>query len=178
VVRDAKVCGILAHRLPLAVDLQGRIRACVTARGVGEKAINGFASVRILRIMRDSFESVANEALIMYAVIKTGGKQYRVAAGDKLRVERLASEVGSDVTFDQVLMLADGDNVTIGAPLVDGASVQAHGRGDKVMIFKFRRRKHYRKTQGHRQDYTEVEIGAIGAAGKKPARAAKAKAAE
>ncbi|HEY8353634.1 MAG TPA: 50S ribosomal protein L21 [Methylophilaceae bacterium] len=118
----------------------------------------------------------------MYAVIKTGGKQYRVAAGDKLRVERLASEVGSDVTFDQVLMLADGDNVTIGAPLVDGASVQArvlaHGRGEKVMIFKFRRRKHYRKTQGHRQDYTEVEIGAIGAAGKKPARAAKAKAAE
>ncbi len=72
----------------------------------------------------------------MYAVIKTGGKQYRVAAGDKLKVEKLAGEVGSDITLDQVLMLADGDNVTIGAPLIDGASVQAkvlaHGRGDKA----------------------------------------------
>lgn len=117
----------------------------------------------------------------MYAVIKTGGKQYRVAAGDKLKVEKLAGEVGSDITLDQVLMLADGDNVTIGAPLIDGASVQAkvvaHGRGDKVMIFKFRRRKHYRKTQGHRQDFTEIEIGAIGAAASKPAKASKAKAA-
>jgi len=149
--------------------------------GTSDKARNDFASVGKLRIMRDSFESVANEALIMYAVIKTGGKRYRVAAGDKLRVEKLAGDVGSDITFDQVLMLADGDNVTIGAPLVDGASVQAkvlaHGRGDKVMVFKFRRRKHYRKTQGHRQDYTEIEIGAIGAAGKKATRSAKAKAA-
>jgi large subunit ribosomal protein L21 len=117
----------------------------------------------------------------MYAVIKTGGKQYRVAAGDKLKVEKLVGEVGSDITLDQVLMLADGDNVTIGAPLVAGASVQAkvvaHGRGDKVMIFKMRRRKHYRKTQGHRQDYTEIEIGAIAASAAKPAKAAKAKAA-
>ncbi|MEY3747696.1 MAG: hypothetical protein RL194_1155 [Pseudomonadota bacterium] len=116
----------------------------------------------------------------MYAVIKTGGKQYRVAAGDKLKVEKLAGEVGSDITLDQVLMVADGDNVTIGAPLIDGASVKAkvvaHGRGDKVMIFKFRRRKHYRKTQGHRQDFTEIEIGTIAAAGK-PAKASKAKAA-
>lgn len=114
----------------------------------------------------------------MYAVIKTGGKQYRVAAGDKLKVEKLAGDVGSDVTFDQVLMLADGDNVTIGAPLVSGATVPAkivaHGRGDKVMIFKMRRRKHYRKTQGHRQDFTEIEIGAIGGEVKsKPAKAAK-----
>jgi large subunit ribosomal protein L21 len=117
--------------------------------------------------------------LIMYAVIKTGGKQYRVSAGDKLKVEKLAGDVGSDVTIDQVLMLADGDNVTIGAPVIAGASVQAkvlsHGRGDKVMIFKFRRRKHYRKTQGHRQDYTEIQIGDIAS---KPAKAAKAKAAE
>ncbi len=116
----------------------------------------------------------------MYAVIKTGGKQYRVAAGDKLKVEKLAGEVGSDITLDQVLMLADGDNVTIGAPLIDGASVQAkvlaHGRGDKVMIFKFRRRKHYRKTQGHRQSYTEIQIGDIGASADKPAKASKAKA--
>ena len=115
----------------------------------------------------------------MYAVIKTGGKQYRVSAGDKLKVEKLVGDVGSDVTIDQVLMLADGDNVTIGAPVIAGASVQAkvlsHGRGDKVMIFKFRRRKHYRKTQGHRQDYTEIQIGYIAS---KPAKAVKAKATE
>ena len=119
------------------------------------------------------------QGLIMYAVIKTGGKQYRVSAGDKLKVVKLVGDVGSDVTIDQVLMLADGDNVTIGAPVIAGASVQAkvlsHGRGDKVMIFKFRRRKHYRKTQGHRQDYTEIQIGDIAS---KPAKAVKAKAAE
>lgn len=113
----------------------------------------------------------------MYAVIKTGGKQYRVAAGDKLKVEKLVGDVGSDITIDKVLLVADGDNVTIGAPLVAGASVQAkvvaHGKGDKVMIFKMRRRKHYRKTQGHRQSFTEIEIGNI-AIGGKPAKAAKA----
>ena len=116
----------------------------------------------------------------MYAVIKTGGKQYKVAAGDKLKIEKLAGDVGSDVTFDQVLMLANGDDVTIGAPLVSGATVPAkiisHGRGDKVMIFKMRRRKHYRKTQGHRQSYPEIEIGAIGGDAKPAkARAAKSK---
>lgn len=115
----------------------------------------------------------------MYAVIKTGGKQYRVTAGEKLKVEKLLGDVGSSVTIDQVLMVADGDNVTIGAPLIAGATVSAtvlsHGRGDKVMIFKFRRRKHYRKTQGHRQSYTEIQIGDILASGaSKPAKAAKA----
>lgn len=103
----------------------------------------------------------------MYAVIKTGGKQYKVAAGDKLKVEKLAGEVGSKVVIDKVLLVADGDNVTIGAPLVAGAKVNAtvvsHGRGDKVMIFKMRRRKHYRKTQGHRQSYTEIQIDKIAA---------------
>ena len=103
----------------------------------------------------------------MYAVIKTGGKQYRVTPGEKLKVEKLAGEVGSDLVIDQVLMVADGDNVTIGAPMVAGATVKAtvvaHGRHDKVMIFKMRRRKHYRKTQGHRQDYTEIEIQQIAA---------------
>ena len=98
----------------------------------------------------------------MYAVIKTGGKQYKVTAGDKLKVEKLAGEVGSKVVLDKILMLADGDAITIGSPLVAGAKVNAtvvsHGRGDKVMIFKFRRRKHYRKTQGHRQSYTEILI--------------------
>ena len=103
----------------------------------------------------------------MYAVIKTGGKQYRVAPGAKLKVEKLTGEVGSDIVLDQVLMVADGDNVTIGAPVVKGATVKAtvlsHGRNDKVMIFKMRRRKHYRKTQGHRQDYTEIQIDKIAA---------------
>ncbi len=103
----------------------------------------------------------------MYAVIKTGGKQYRVVAGEKIKVEKLVGDVGSNVTLDQILMLADGDKVTIGSPIVKGASIQAtvlsHGRGDKVMIFKFRRRKHYRKTQGHRQSYTEIQIGDIAA---------------
>jgi large subunit ribosomal protein L21 len=103
----------------------------------------------------------------MYAVIKTGGKQYRVVPGEKLKVEKLAGDVGSDIVIDQVLMVADGDSVTVGAPVVAGASVTAtvvsHGRHDKVMIFKMRRRKHYRKTQGHRQDYTEIQIQQIAA---------------
>ena len=103
----------------------------------------------------------------MYAVIKTGGKQYRVAAGDKLKIEKLPADVGSEVSFDQVLLVADGDKIQAGAPLLSGAAVKAtvlsHGRGDKIIIFKMRRRKHYRKTQGHRQDYTEVQIGGISA---------------
>jgi len=108
----------------------------------------------------------------MYAVIKTGGKQYRVTPGTKLKVERLEGDVGSNVVFDKVLVLADGESVKIGAPLVDGAKISAtvvsHGRGDKVMIFKMRRRKHYRKTQGHRQCYTEILIDDF-AGGKKAA---------
>jgi large subunit ribosomal protein L21 len=103
----------------------------------------------------------------MYAVIKTGGKQYRVVQGERLKVEKLEAEVGAKVTLDQILMVADGEKITIGSPVVKGASVQAtvvsHGRGDKVMIFKFRRRKHYRKTQGHRQSFTEIKIEAIAA---------------
>lgn len=103
----------------------------------------------------------------MYAVIKTGGKQYRVSAGEKLKIERIPADVGSEVVLDQILMVADGDAVSVGAPLVAGASIKAtilaHGRGDKVHIFKMRRRKHYRKSQGHRQDYTEIRIDNIAA---------------
>ncbi len=103
----------------------------------------------------------------MYAVIRTGGKQYKVAAGGKLKVESLPAEVGSEIEINDVLMVADGDNIKIGAPVVAGASVKAtvlgHGRGEKVMIFKMRRRKHYRKTQGHRQNYTEIRIDGISA---------------
>ena len=103
----------------------------------------------------------------MYAVIKTGGKQYRVTEGQTLRVELLPNEVGSDIDLTDVLMVADGENIKIGAPLVEGgkvtATVKAHGRGDKVTIVKFRRRKHYKKTQGHRQYYTELQITGISA---------------
>jgi large subunit ribosomal protein L21 len=103
----------------------------------------------------------------MYAVIKTGGKQYKVAAGDKLKVETIAAEVGSEITLDQVLMVADGEQVKMGQPTVSGAQVKAtvvsHGRGDKIKIYKMRRRKHYRKTQGHRQNYTEIQISGISA---------------
>jgi large subunit ribosomal protein L21 len=101
----------------------------------------------------------------MYAVIKTGGKQYRVAAGEKIRVEQIPADIGSEVVLDQVLLVGDGDAVTVGKPLVAGASVVAkvvsHGRGDKVRIFKMRRRKHYQKHQGHRQHYTELSVESI-----------------
>ncbi|HNE43326.1 MAG TPA: 50S ribosomal protein L21, partial [Rhodocyclaceae bacterium] len=101
----------------------------------------------------------------MYAVVKTGGKQYRVSAGQKLKVEQIPAEVGAEVTLDQVLMVGEGESVKVGAPLVAGASVKAtvvsHGRHDKVKIFKMRRRKHYQKHQGHRQNYTELRIEAI-----------------
>ena len=101
----------------------------------------------------------------MYAVIKTGGKQYRVEEGDVLRIEKLEIGTGEPVEFDQVLLVADGDKVTVGQPLVDGAKVTAEvveqGRHKKIRIVKFRRRKHYRKQQGHRQWFTEVKITGI-----------------
>ena len=101
----------------------------------------------------------------MYAVIKTGGKQYRVDSGEKLRVETLAAEVGAAVVLRRGAAGRRGDGVKVGAPLVSGAKVKAtvvaHGRGDKVRIFKLRRRKHYQKSQGHRQNYTEVRIDDI-----------------
>ncbi|HLA35239.1 MAG TPA: 50S ribosomal protein L21 [Rhodocyclaceae bacterium] len=101
----------------------------------------------------------------MYAVIKTGGKQYRVAAGEKIKIEQIPAEVGAEITIDQVLMVGEGESVKIGSPLVAGATVTAkviaQGRHDKVRIFKMRRRKHYQKHQGHRQNFTQIEIGAI-----------------
>lgn len=101
----------------------------------------------------------------MYAVVVTGGKQYRVLQGEVLRVEKLDVEAGQDVEFEDVLLIGDGDNVTVGTPLVSGAKVSAtvkgHGRHDKVRIVKFRRRKHHRKQAGHRQHYTEIQITGI-----------------
>lgn len=103
----------------------------------------------------------------MYAVVKTGGKQYRVKAGEKIRIEQIPAEVGQEIVLDQVLLLGAGDGVTMGTPFIAGAAVKAkvlaQGRGEKVHIFKMRRRKHYRKSQGHRQNYTEIEILGIGA---------------
>jgi large subunit ribosomal protein L21 len=104
----------------------------------------------------------------MYAVIKTGGKQYRVAAGDKIRVEQMPADIGAEITIDQVLAVGAGDQLSVGAPLVSGATVSAtvlsHGRHDKVRIFKMRRRKHYRKQQGHRQNFTELFVSRIASA--------------
>ena len=103
----------------------------------------------------------------MYAVIKTGGKQYKVAAGDKIKVEQIAADVGQDITIDQVLAVGEGADLKVGSPWVAGASVTAtvvaHGKHDKVRIFKMRRRKHYQKHGGHRQQYTELQIGAVNA---------------
>ncbi len=103
----------------------------------------------------------------MYAVMVTGGKQYRVAQGDTLKVEKLVAQEGDSIQFDNLLMVADGENIKLGAPYLSGAKVTAtvksHGRADKVLIIKFRRRKHYRKQQGHRQHYTELEITGISA---------------
>jgi large subunit ribosomal protein L21 len=101
----------------------------------------------------------------MYAVIATGGKQYRVETGGLLRVEKLVAEAGSTVEFTEVLLFADGDQVKIGAPLLSGgkvlATVQRHGKGDKVSVVKFRRRKHYLRQKAHRQPFTEVKITEI-----------------
>lgn len=103
----------------------------------------------------------------MQAVIQTGGKQYRVSEGDVLRVEKLDAEAGATLELSEVLLVSDGDNIRVGAPYVDGgkvtAEVSAHGRGDKIRVIKFKRRKKYRRTQGHRQDYTELKITGISA---------------
>ncbi len=101
----------------------------------------------------------------MYAVIKAGGKQYRVAPGENIKIEQVQADVGATIVLDQVLMVAAGEAVKVGTPTLAGAKVSAtvvaHGRGPKVRIFKMRRRKHYMKTQGHRQNYTEIRVDAI-----------------
>ena len=103
----------------------------------------------------------------MYAVISTGGKQYKVAAGEKIKVEQIAADVGQEITIDRVLAVGSGAELKVGSPWVAGASVKAtvvaQGRHDKVRIFKMRRRKHYQRHGGHRQNFTELEIGSISA---------------
>jgi large subunit ribosomal protein L21 len=104
----------------------------------------------------------------MYAVVKTGGKQYRVSAGEKLRIEKLAASVGSELVLDQVLLVGEGQSLQVGNPVVNGASVKAkivsHGLAEKVMTFKMRRRKNSKRHRGHRQGYTEIQITGITAA--------------
>jgi large subunit ribosomal protein L21 len=101
----------------------------------------------------------------MFAVINTGGKQYRVSEGTVLRIEKLTADAGSTVEFDQVLLVGQGDQVKVGKPFLGGAkvvaTVQSHGKGDKVSIVKFRRRKHYLRMKGHRQHYTEIKVTGI-----------------
>jgi large subunit ribosomal protein L21 len=103
----------------------------------------------------------------MYAVVQTGGKQYRVSKGDTIKVEKLAVDAGDSIELDKVLLLADGDDVKIGAPYIDGskvtATVKSHGRANKIKIVKFRRRKQHLKRQGHRQWYTELQVTGINA---------------
>lgn len=101
----------------------------------------------------------------MYAVFQNGGKQHRVSEGQIVRLEKLEVETGTEIIFDKILMVANGEDIQVGAPFVEGATIKAeiveHGRGDKIKIVKFRRRKHYRKQQGHRQWFTDVKITAI-----------------
>lgn len=101
----------------------------------------------------------------MYAIIRTGGKQFRVTPGDTLKVPSIAADVGDTVTIEEVLLGGADEDVKVGAPLLDGASVQAeivaHGRGEKITVFKWKRRKNYRRKQGHRQGFTEIRIDAI-----------------
>jgi large subunit ribosomal protein L21 len=103
----------------------------------------------------------------MYAVIQTGGKQYRVSEGDTLKVEKIAADEGASIELDKVLMIADGEAVTVGKPYVEGgkvtATVKSHGRGEKVKVIKFRRRKNHMKRQGHRQWFTELTVTGINA---------------
>ena len=101
----------------------------------------------------------------MYAIVKTGGKQYKVREGDVLRVEKLAGDIGSEISFDDVLMFSDGENVTVGQPKVDNVTVIGHivaqGKSKKIIVFKYKRRKRYRRKQGHRQQFTAIQIDSI-----------------
>src|ERR1700712_3386136 len=148
--------------------LQGSARHAAMAGGEATVQNHRFASARreSARNDRAAFRGLYERAH-MYAVIKTGGKQYKVAAGEKIKIEQITADVGQEITIDQVLAIGAGADLTVGTPLVTGASVVAtvvaHGRHDKVRIFKMRRRKHYQKRQGHRQNYTEIQIGAVNA---------------
>ena len=105
----------------------------------------------------------------MYAVVNTGGKQYKVQQGEVLRIEKIPGDVGSPVTFDRVMMFSDGETVSIGQPVLDNVAVEGHivaqGKAKKILVFKYKRRKRYRRKQGHRQEFTAVQIDSIQGAG-------------
>jgi large subunit ribosomal protein L21 len=112
----------------------------------------------------------------MYAVIESGGKQYKVGVGDRVKVEKLLTQEGDSISFDRVLMVSDGEKTSIGSPVLETvvtAKVVGHGKGEKIKVFKMKRRKNYRRTQGHRQSFTEIEITAIGGGSKKAAKPAR-----
>src|SRR3990167_8805396 len=129
-------------------------------------SLRGFFRL-LTRAARDTFKDhcILQRLGIMYAIIETGGKQHRVAPGQTLTIEKLEVDAGSTVDFDRVLMVGSGEQIKFGVPLVTGAKVEAvvikHGRGDKIRIIKFRRRKHHMKHQGHRQYFTQVKITSI-----------------
>ena len=152
-------------------ELAGRLAACVATRGAGESGrlrqvpVSHYNSASVRPRWRvDPRITTEPRGSIMYAVVVTGGKQYRVAQGETLRVEKLEAEAGSEIKFDDVLLLGDSDGIQVGDALKGAsvtATVVAHGRADKVRIIKFRRRKHHMKRQGHRQYYTEIQITGI-----------------
>jgi len=145
------------RRVHLGVDFAKNGRACYTFGLCG----NPSGESHLLMLGQQGQVKEVN----MYAVIKTGGKQYRVAAGEKIKVEQIAADVGQEIVFNEVLAVGNGAELKVGTPLVSGATVTvtviSHGKHDKVRIFKMRRRKHYQKRQGHRQQFTELQIGAI-----------------
>jgi large subunit ribosomal protein L21 len=147
-----------------AKELQNYRDAPVRRFGTGALHVSGRKPCYTQKLCRNPSAEL-NKEVYMYAVIKTGGKQYRVAAGEKIKVEQIAADVGQEIVFDQVLAVGNGAELKVGTPLVSGATVTvtvlSHGKHDKVRIFKMRRRKHYQKRQGHRQQFTELQIGAI-----------------
>jgi large subunit ribosomal protein L21 len=122
-----------------------------------------------LQILNPRLKYILQEAEPMYAVVNTGGKQYKVQQGEVLRIEKIPGEVGSPVTFDRVMMFSDGETVNIGQPVLDDVAVEGHivaqGKAKKILVFKYKKRKRYRRKQGHRQEFTAVQIDTIQGAG-------------
>jgi large subunit ribosomal protein L21 len=145
-----------SDRLP---DSEGALIKCQ------KRAILSGYSFCYLFIRSEKAMGAENQTTVAYAVVRTGGKQYRVSVGQTLKVESLVADVGSELVLSEVLALGLGAQLDIGRPVLEGASVKArvvsHGRGDKIRIFKHRRRKHYAKTQGHRQNYTEIAVESL-----------------
>jgi large subunit ribosomal protein L21 len=118
-----------------------------------------------LQILNQRLKYILQEADPMYAVVNTGGKQYKVQQGEVLRIEKIPGDVGNPVTFDRVMMFSDGETVSIGQPVLDNVAVEGHivaqGKAKKILVFKYKRRKRYRRKQGHRQEFTAVQIDSI-----------------